>query len=79
MTQVYVQGQEPASSLKLTLSALPRDNFDWVSLIVGQDVILRRVANPPGLRRLAIGAQVSNLPHTHYRTNPDCGILGLIG
>jgi hypothetical protein len=30
---------------------------------VGQDAILRRVANPPELRRLTIGAQVSNLPH----------------
>jgi hypothetical protein len=29
---------------------------------VGQDAILRRVVNPPE-RRLAIGAQVSNLPH----------------
>ncbi len=37
---------------------------------VGQDVILQRVANPRSLRRLAIGAQVTNLPHilklTHY-------------
>ena len=30
---------------------------------VGQDVILQRVANPRSLRRLAIGAQVTNLPH----------------
>jgi hypothetical protein len=40
---------------------------------VGQDVILQRVVNPRSLRRLAIGAQVTNvtnLPHmlkmTHY-------------
>jgi hypothetical protein len=30
---------------------------------VGQDGILRRVGNPPELRRLAIGAQITNLPH----------------
>jgi hypothetical protein len=36
---------------------------------VGQDAILRRVVNPPELRRLPIGAQVGNLPHilTHYQ------------
>jgi hypothetical protein len=33
--------------------------------VVGQDVILQRVANPRSLRRLAIGAQVANLPHIH--------------
>jgi hypothetical protein len=32
--------------------------------VVGQDVILQRVASPRRLRRLAIGAQVNNLPHT---------------
>jgi hypothetical protein len=31
---------------------------------VGQDAILQRVVNPRSLRRLAIGAQVTNLPHT---------------
>jgi hypothetical protein len=30
---------------------------------VGQDVILQRVVNPRSLRRLEIGAQVTNLPH----------------
>jgi hypothetical protein len=29
---------------------------------VGQDAILQRVVNPRSLRRLAIGAQVTNLP-----------------
>jgi hypothetical protein len=34
------------------------------NVTVGQDGILRRVANPSRLlRRLAIGAQVTNLPH----------------
>ncbi len=38
-----------------------------VSLVVGQDGILRAVDNPRRLRPLAIGAQVTNvtnLPHT---------------
>jgi hypothetical protein len=34
-----------------------------VSQWVGQDVILQRVVNPE--RRLAIGAQVNNLPHSY--------------
>jgi hypothetical protein len=32
--------------------------------VVGQDVILQRVAGPRRLHRLATGAQVNNLPHT---------------
>jgi|HubBroStandDraft_4_1064222.scaffolds.fasta_scaffold56794_2 hypothetical protein len=32
--------------------------------VVGQDVILQRVAGPRRLHQLAIGAQVNNLPHT---------------
>ncbi len=35
-----------------------------VSLVVGQDGILQWVVNPRRLRRLAVGAQVTNLPHT---------------
>ena len=38
-------------------------------LAVGQDAILRRVANPPGLRRLPIGAQVRQ-PALHSINEP---------
>ena len=46
----------------MVMPAMPRNASDENPL-VGQDVILRAVVNR-ALRRLAIGAQVSNLPHT---------------